>query len=74
VIDVGYSLTPAGWGWQQVWAVVDDWEQVSATPGDALALDTTWWGTGPHTLRVRAYDEQWRSYDSAEVQVTFAAP
>ena len=74
VVDVGYSLAPAGWGWQQVWVVVDDSEQVSATPGDALALDTSWWGTGPHTLRVRAYDEQWRSYDSAEVRITFAEP
>ena len=37
---------------------VDDSWAASAEPGQPLTLDTAWFGAGPHTLQVRAYDDR----------------
>jgi hypothetical protein len=74
LVEVGYSLAPDDWEWQDVRLVVDGWESTWAPAGDPLTFDTTGFEPGPHTLQVRALDGQWRPFESAEIPVTFAAP
>jgi hypothetical protein len=68
-IDVHYTLAPAGWDWQYVDLYVDGWSYGSVSPGDPLPVDTTWIGTGQHTLRVVATDGRWNAYESPPVTI-----
>ncbi len=64
-VSVTYALSP--WDWYWVDLLVDGSPSASASPGDPLTIDTTWFEPGPHTLVVRASDEYGRAYDSPPV-------
>ena len=72
--SVSVTYAPSPWDWYWVDLLVDGSLSASASPGDPLTIDTTWFEPGPHTLVVRASDEYGRAYDSPPVAVTFESP
>ena len=72
--SVSVTYAPSPWDWYWVDLLVDGSPSASASPGDPLTIDTTWFEPGPHTLVVRASDEYGRAYDSPPVAVTFESP